>query len=276
MRVVTDDGVGLEVVEQGQGPTLLLVHGFGGAKEDFADQAGALALRSHVVTFDHRGHGESDSPPDASSYSLDRLALDTIAVADAVGADQFRLLGHSLGGMVARRVVLAQLQRVEALVLMDTAPGPVPGLDGELIEMGCVIALNEGMTELKRIMDAFSPLGTPAYERILAERPGYLEFNDRKWATLSAVMWATLGREIRDQPDQLAALAGVRCPTLVIVGEQDTPFLGVSRDMTETIPDAVLVVVPNAGHSPQFENPAAWLSAIEGFLDASRRESPAA
>lgn len=276
MRVVTDDGVGLEVVEQGSGPTLLLVHGFGGAKEDFADQAGTLAQQFHVVTFDHRGHGESDSPPDPSSYTFDRLARDTIAVANAVGADQFRLLGHSLGGMVARRVVLAHPQRVEALILMDTSPGPVPGLDGELIEMGCVIALNEGMDELKRIMDAFSPLGTPAYERILAERPGYQEFNDRKWASLSPVMWATLGREIRDQPDQLAAMAGVRCPTLVLVGEQDTPFLGVSRDMVETIPGSVLVVIPNAGHSPQFENPAAWLSAIEGFLDSTLRESPAA
>jgi len=276
MRVVTDDGVGLEVVEQGSGPTLVLVHGFGGAKEDFADQASTLAQRFHVVTFDHRGHGASDSPPDASSYSFDRLALDTIAVANAVGADQFRLLGHSLGGMVARRLVLAHPQRVEALILMDTSPGPVPGLDGELIEMGCVIALNEGMDELKRIMDAFSPLGTPAYERILAERPGYQEFNDRKWESLSAVMWATLGREIRDQPDQLAALTGVRCPTLVLVGEQDTPFLGVSRDMVETIPAAALVVIPDAGHSPQFENPDAWLRAIEGFLDSTRRESPAA
>ena len=65
----------------------------------------------------------------------------------------------------------------------------------------------------------------------MAERPGYHEFNDRKWETLSAVMWATLGREIRDQPDQLAALAVVTCPTLVIVGVQDEPFVGrVARD----------------------------------------------
>jgi pimeloyl-ACP methyl ester carboxylesterase len=89
-------------------------------------------------------------------------------------------------------------------------------------------------------------------------------------------MWATLGRAIRDQPDELAALAAVRCPTLVIVGEQDEPFLGVSRDMAATIPDAELVVVPDAGHSPQFENGPVWLSALEGFLDGLRRESPAA
>jgi pimeloyl-ACP methyl ester carboxylesterase len=276
MRVLTDDGVGLEVVEQGSGPTVLLVHGFGGAKEDFADQSDALASGHHVVTFDHRGHGESDAPPDAASYSLDRLALDTLAVADAVGANRFRLLGHSMGGMVARRVVLAHPQRVDALVLMDTSPGQVPGLDGELLEMAAVIALNEGMTELKRIMDAFQPLGTPAYERLMAERPDYVEFNDRKWANLSATMWATLGREIRDQPDQLAELAGVGCPTLVIVGEQDAPFVSVSHQMAETITGAELAVIPDAGHSPQFENPSVWLDALERFLAAARRESPAA
>lgn len=276
MRVVTDDGVGIEVVEQGKGPTLLLVHGFGGAKEDFADHLDALATRHHVVVFDHRGHGESDSPPNASDYTLDRMATDTLAVADAVGAERFRILGHSMGGMVARRVVLRAPERVDALVLMDTSPGPVPGIDGELLEMGAVIALNEGMDELKRIMDEFQPLGTPAYERTLSDRPGYQEFNDRKWATLSAVMWATMAREIRDQPDELARLAGVRCPTLIVVGEQDEPFLGVSQETADTIPGAEVVVIPDAGHSPQFESPAAWFAALDGFLDAQLRESPAA
>jgi 3-oxoadipate enol-lactonase len=149
-------------------------------------------------------------------------------------------------------------------------------MDGELIEMGAVIALGEGMTELKRIMDAFEPLSTPAYEKMLAERPDYKEFNDRKWAKLSAVMWATMGRAIRDQADELAALAGVRCPTLVIVGEQDLPFLGVSVEMAERIPGAELVVIPDAGHSPQFENADAWIAAVRGFLDAQLRQSPAA
>jgi pimeloyl-ACP methyl ester carboxylesterase len=276
MRVVVDDGVGLEVVERGTGPALVLVHGFGGAKEDFADHVDALATRFHVVTFDHRGHGESDAPEDPASYSLDRLATDTLAVIDAVGAEQALLLGHSMGGMVVRRVVLRAPDRADALVLMDTSPGPVPGMDGEILELGCEIAVTDGMDELKRVMDAFAPLNTPAYERLLAERPGYQEFNDRKWATLSMVMWTTLIREIRDQPDQLADLAAVSVPTLVIVGEQDEPFVGVSRKMAATIPGAELVVVPDAGHSPQFENPSAWLAALERFLDAAQRESPAA
>jgi pimeloyl-ACP methyl ester carboxylesterase len=276
MRVVVDDGVGLEVVERGSGPTLVLVHGFGGAKEDFADHVDALASRYHVVTFDHRGHGESDGPDDPAAYTLDRLATDTLAVIDAVGEERAMLLGHSMGGMTVRRVALRAPERVDALVLMDTSPGPIPDVDGELLEIGAQIALTDGMDELKRVMDAFQPLSTPAYERLLANRPGYQDFCDRKWATLSAVMWATLARAIRDQPDELAALAGVAVPTLVLVGEQDDPFLDVSRAMATTIPGAQLVVIPAAGHSPQFENPSAWLGAVERFLDAAVRESPAA
>ena len=203
MRIVTDDGVGLEVVDRGAGPALVLVHGFGGAKEDFSDHVEALARDHRVITLDLRGHGESDGPADEASYSLDRFAADIANVADALDLPTVRLLGHSMGGMIVRRFVLACPDRVEALVLMDTSPGPVPGMDAELIDLGVQIAREQGMDELKRVMDAFSPLGTAAYERTLVERPGYREFNDRKWETLSPAMYTKMLVEIRDQPDEL-------------------------------------------------------------------------
>src|SRR5215471_9761448 len=101
MRITMDDGIGLAVEVAGSGPGLVLVHGFGGAKEDFADHVPALARDYTVVIFDHRGHGASDKPEDPAAYSLERLAADTLAVADGAGLDAFRLLGHSMGGMVA-------------------------------------------------------------------------------------------------------------------------------------------------------------------------------
>src|SRR5262245_29664910 len=119
MRITTDDGLSLEALVEGSGPGLLLVHGFGGAKEDFLDHVPALARDHTVVVFDHRGHGASDKPADRSAYSLDRLIADTLQVADAAGLDEFRLLGHSMGGMVARRVALRAPERVTALVMMD-------------------------------------------------------------------------------------------------------------------------------------------------------------
>jgi pimeloyl-ACP methyl ester carboxylesterase len=267
VRVRTDDGVGLEVLVEGDGPGLVLVHGFGGAKEDFADHVPALARRSRVVTFDHRGHGESDAPDSVDAYSLDRLAADVLAVADACGLGEFRLLGHSMGGMTVRRVVLGAPERVEALILMDTSPGPVKGIDPDLIDVAAEYGLAEGKVALKELLDSAPVLGTPAYEQLLESRSGYREFQDAKWEALSVVMWCAMAREIAHQPQQLEVLEAVACPTLVIVGDQDVPFIGDSRRMAEAIPDARLVVVPDAGHSPQFENPDAWLAALGEFLD---------
>jgi len=276
VHIVTDDGVGLAVVDRGTGPALVLVHGFGGAKEDFSDQLDDLARDHRVVIFDLRGHGESDGPEDESRYSLDRFAADLSNVVDALGIATFRLLGHSMGGMIVRRFVLAHADRVDALVLMDTSPGAPPGLDSGIIDLGVQIANEQGMGELKRVMDAFAPLDTPAYQRSLVERPGYREFGDAKWETLSRAMYTRMLIEVRDQPDQLAELATVRCQTLVMVGVQDETFVGVSEVMARTIPDAQLVVIDDAGHSPQFENGAMWLAVLREFLAQVDAESTAA
>lgn len=276
VRIITDDGVGLEVVSRGAGPALLLVHGFGGAKEDFSDQVDDLALDHQVITLDLRGHGESDGPEDEACYSLDRFAADLFNVVDALGLTTFRLLGHSMGGMIVRRFVLAAPDRVDALVLMDTSPGPPPGLDSDIIDLGVEIANADGMAELKRVMDAFAPLDTPAYQRSLAERPGYRDFADAKWETLSRAMYTQMLVEVRDQPDQLAELAGVRCPTLVMVGVQDTTFVGVSEAMAATIPDSRLVIIEDAGHSPQFENGSVWIEVLRDFLADVDAQSTAA
>jgi len=271
MRIEMDDGVGLVVERTGSGPPLLLVHGFGGAKEDFADHVDALAEHTAVAVFDHRGHGESDHPADEAAYSLGRLTADTLGVADALGWPRFRLLGHSMGGMVARRLVLARPERVDALVLMDTSPGPPPGVDPALVEVAVQIERSEGMAALKAVVDELDPIATPAFERLLRERPGYREFCDRKWAAQSGQMWAALATEMVHQPDQLDALGGLRCPTLVLVGEEDAAFLAVSEVMADRIPGAQLVVVPDAGHSPQFENPPAWFRAVDDFARVDPR-----
>jgi len=263
-----NDGVGLAVEVAGEGPGLLLVHGLGGAKEDFADHVPTLARDHTVVIFDHRGHGASDNPTDPAAYSLDRLRVDTLAVADATGLEHFRLLGHSMGGMVARGIAITETSRVDALVMMDTSAGPIPGFDPALMDIACDVALTEGKQALKELLDMASALETPAYKRVLAARPGYPEFEARKWDDLSEIMWGTLARELAYQSDDLPAMSALTCPVLVIVGEQDEPFVIASQLMADAIPGARLVSIPNAGHSPQFENPEAWIAALTGFLSA--------
>lgn len=269
MRVRTDDGVDLAVVEAGAGPPLLLVHGLGGSKEDLTEHFDALARRARVVTFDHRGHGESDKPDSAAAYSFDRLAADTLVVADALGLGAFRLLGYSMGGMVARRLALAVPERIDAMVFMSTAASPPPALDPDLVRAGAALALEPGgMAQLRVLLDEGDALGSEANRRLHGERPGYREFGEYKWNALSSVGWATLVVELVSQPDELDRLRELRCPTLVVVGEEDAAFLEPSRAIASAMPGAHLVEIASAGHAPQFENPAAWLAAVEGFLHA--------
>ena len=131
------------------------------------------------------------------------------------------------------------------------------------------VVRTEGVERLLELMnERDAPLATAADARVRAEREGYVEWNDRKFRTSSAEMWAAMATEILAPHDRLPALAGIDVPTLVVVGDQDVPFLAASQAMADTIPGARLVVLPDAGHSPQFEAPAAWWEAVSGFLAA--------
>jgi pimeloyl-ACP methyl ester carboxylesterase len=267
MRITMNDGVDLVADVAGEGPGLLLLHGLGGWREDFADHVDRLARDHTVVAFDHRGHGASDKPTDPAAYSFARIVEDTLAIADATGLDHFRLLGHSMGGMVARKIVLQDPARVDALVMMDTSAGPVPGFDPSLMDIACDVALNQGKAALKELLDFGGALETPAYTRVLADRPGYKEREAEKWAGVSEIMWGTLAHELAHQGDDLPALAAsLRAPLLVLVGEQDEHFVIASHLMVDAIPHAQLAVIPDAGHSPQTENAAAWIAALTDFL----------
>ena len=266
------DDVRLAIAEAGAGGRpVMLVHGFTGAKEDFTDFLEPLAERGwHAVAPDLRGHGASDQPANEGSYSLAVMAADLLALADRLGWERFVLLGHSMGGMVAQHLLIAEPERVGALVLMDTTHGPVDWVEPDTAELAAAIVRQEGipaLMEALKVLRDEDPLMTPAFLRLLHERPGYSEFCDAKLLACSPVMWLAMAPALLTQLDRLDRLAEVDVPTLVIVGEQDTPFVAHGERMAKTIPGAQLAIIPNAGHSPQFENTDAWWGALSGFLE---------
>jgi pimeloyl-ACP methyl ester carboxylesterase len=265
--------IDLRVAEAGpvDGRPLLLVHGFGGAKEDFTDHLDALgALGWRVVAPDLRGHGESEWPKGEDAYSFATFADDLADLASSLGWRSFTVLGHSMGGMVVQELVLSRPQLVDALVLMDTAHGPMGWLDRDMLAMGVAVVREQGVdayVDLTSALMESDPLVTPAFRRLLAERPGYAEFCDAKARATSADMRAAMMLAFVDQRDRLPLLASsVTAPTLCIAGEQDNGFVDHCRAMAAAIPGARLEVIPDAGHSPQFENPNAWFAALSVFL----------
>ncbi len=256
----------------GAGDPLLLVHGFTGAKEDFADFLDVFGDRGwHVVAPDLRGHGGSEHPDAEEAYSLEAMAADLWAVVDELGWERFDLLGHSMGGMVAQVMALHAPQRIGSLVLMDTSHGTVTGTDADMVALAIAVVRAEGVD---RLVDLAAEHDTreraPAEVRVRAERPGYVEFGERKMRACAPAMYAAMADELLAPHDRLPALAGLDVRTLVVVGEQDVEFVGPSQRLAATIPGAQLEVVPDAAHSPQFENPDRWWKVISRFLDDGR------
>ena len=276
MRVDLGD-VELEVAQAGEGgEPLLLVHGFTGAKEDFGDWMEPFAdLGFHAVAPDLRGHGASDHPEDEAAYSLEIFADDLDALIVELGWERSTLVGHSMGGMVAQVLATRVPEDLRGLVLMDTSHGSVEGIDPELVEFAQGVARNQGIEAVADILaEMESPLDTPAHLRLLAEREGYAEFGDRKLRASSAAMYAAMVGELTAQEDRLNALRGLTVPTLVLVGDLDRPFLDDSERLRAAIPGARLVVVPGAGHSPQFEAPDVWWGAVSRFVQQVTRDRP--
>src|SRR6478735_8260574 len=109
-----------EDVGEGTRP-FVLVHGLTGFRDDFRERMAALAELGRTIIYDHRGHGDSTNTGDPTSYSFAQLVDDLAGLLDALGVPTCDLLGHSMGGMIALRFVLAHPERVASLVLMDTA-----------------------------------------------------------------------------------------------------------------------------------------------------------
>ena len=263
----------LAVTEAGTGGRpLLLLHGFTGAKEDFTDYLDPLAERGwHAVAPDQRGHGASAQPEDETSYSFEAFAADLFGLLDALGWERCVALGHSMGGMVVQTAILEAPERFEALVLMDTSHRGLRA-DPELVELGVAIARAEGIAAVMAAQDALGPdqpLGTGPHRRLLDTRDGYREFGARKMLASSPAMYAAMLQMITaaESIDRLPDLPRISVPTLVVVGEEDAPFRKPSKRMADAIPGAELVVLPDSGHSPQFESPELWWKALTGFLD---------
>jgi pimeloyl-ACP methyl ester carboxylesterase len=228
------------------------------------------------VAPDHRGHGASAKPAEESAYSIEILGADVLALADTLGWDTYVALGHSMGGMLLQVAALRAPERLDAIIMMDTSSEPLAAIDPKQVAAAQGIVRERGIDALADILATREGLlTTPAHERLLAEKPGYKEFGERKLRATSPALYAAIAGQMPTRTSVLEDLRKIDVPALVIVGEQDKPFIAPSERMAETFPQGRLAVIPNAGHSPQFENRDAWWAALTGFL-SSLPPAPAA
>ena len=258
------NGIKIAVDDRGRGGVpLVLVHGFTGSRLDFADVIDELATDRRVVAWDHRGHADSTNTGDRKTYTYDQLSADMEAVVDELGLERFDLLGHSMGGIVAMKYVLAHPDRVRSLILMDTLATP-DAIPAEIIQLMVDTARDGGMELVLERTLAFESDG----QRLPAESHDVvLERVRHKLTNMDIEAYLGLGQELVTFDPLLNRLrTELRCPTTVIVGENDVGLHGAATAMVEAIEGSVAVTIPDAAHSPQEENAPAWLAAVRDHL----------
>jgi pimeloyl-ACP methyl ester carboxylesterase len=269
---VSARGIEIEVEEAGTGDRpFVLVHGYTGSRDDWLEQIPRLSDLGRTLAIDQRGHGGSTNSGDPDDYRLDKLASDLDAALTALDVPACDLLGHSMGGMVALRFALAHPERVLSLVLMDTVARPFRFIPPALLEPAVALTRSQGMAALAKVLRAGRGMPRPAAAVSAEEAMG----SERWWSRIEAKLlnmdpaaYEGLGGAHHDGVvDRLGEIA---CPTLVMVGEQDVVFLGLADELEAGIADARRVTIPDAAHSPQLENPEAWLAAIREHLARAR------
>ncbi len=250
MTVLDRDGAQLHFEQTAERPgrlPLLLSHGFASSSSMWAPNLAALSADRKVITWDIRGHGRSDSPADPAAYSAQLCVDDMVAVLDACGVELAALGGLSLGGFLSLACTVAHPGRVGALVLVDTGPG---------------YRSDRGRDRWNRYAVA---------QAASFEAEGLAALRDSREVTGAAhdpagLALAARGILVQHSSEVIDSLASLAVPTLVIVGEEDTPFLAAADHMAASIPGARKVVLEGAGHASNLDRPAAFDEAVTSFL----------
>ncbi|MFL5298523.1 MAG: alpha/beta fold hydrolase [Phenylobacterium sp.] len=249
MPMLDRDGVKLYYEVHGAGPALILTHGYSATSQMWAGQIASLAPHFTVITWDMRGHGQSDYPEDPAQYSEEATVADMAALLDAVGAKDAVVGGLSLGGYMSLAFHRAHPERTRALLIIDTGPGYKNDQARDGWNANAIARA-----------ERFEREGLPDTARASAE------VRLARHRDASGLARAARGMLTQRDARVIESLPAVAVPSVVIVGANDTPFLAASDYMAAKIPGAKKVVIPNAGHSANIDQPEAFNAALLDFL----------
>jgi 3-oxoadipate enol-lactonase len=263
---LTANGIEINYAIEGDGPMVTFSHSLGCHLGMWDEQAQALRGRYRVLRFDTRGHGQTSAP--AGAYSLDQMAEDLHGLLGGLGIKATHFVGLSMGGMIGQLFALKYPAMVQSLVLCDTT-SRYPAAAAPIWEERIRTVEAKGM----------EPLVQPTLERWFTA-----PFRARRKDVMERV-----GAMIRSTPpagyigcchavpkiDVTDRLGAVRCPALVIVGEEDpgTP-VEMARQLHAALPAAELAILRSASHLSNVEQPAEFNRVLAGFLDKVTGRSP--
>jgi 2-succinyl-6-hydroxy-2,4-cyclohexadiene-1-carboxylate synthase len=256
----------------GDGPPLLLLHGFTGSRSSFAHLRSLLAPRADVVAVDLPGHGESPFDEDTTFTStLDAL----LGLLDKLGLPQVDVAGYSLGARLALGLAVASGTRIRRLVLESGSPGLRRRHDrGERRREDEALAVRIETEGVAAFVQSWEAL--PLFVGVRTLPAEVQEALRRRRLSGDAGGLALCLRRLGlgTQPSYWSALPSIRTPTLLLSGARDVKFTALAHRMAAELPVVWGHVFAGVGHAPHLEVPEAWAREVTGFLAAPWMERP--
>lgn len=261
MQTLNINGADLKVLDRGQGPVVMLVHGFPLTHAMWQPQIEALASDYRIIAPDLRGFGESSVTP--GTVTMRQFADDLAGVLDALGiTEPVTYCGLSMGGYIGWQFVQNFPERLKSLICCDTkatadseeAIQKRHKLAASVLKHG-VGVLAQAMPEklfAKATLDQQGPVVEQCKRMMLSAHP------EGAAAAL---------RGMAERPDCSSLLSTIQVPTLIIVGEDDQiTTVEEMREMASVIPQSQFLEVANAGHMAPLEQPGPVNEALKAFL----------
>ena len=247
------NGIDIEYQDGGSGAPVLLSHGYSATGRMWDGQRETLGNRYRIVSWDMRGHGSTSSPDDPAQYSHALTVADMRALLGHLGIGRAVIGGLSLGGTMSLAFYRAHPELTRALVICDSGPG----------------FRNEKAREdwNQRAQQRAADLEARGLA-VLEGRSAETRQAIRHHKSAQGLAHAARGMLAQRDASLIESLPEIRVPTLVIVGDQDTPFIAACEYMAKKIPGAKLEVIAGAGHSSNLDQPEAFNRALGRFLDA--------
>jgi len=266
MSTFTIDGKTMHYLDKGEGSVLVFGHSYLWDKEMWAPQIEVLSQHYRCIVPELWSHGQSDAAP-AGTRNLNDYAQDVLSLLDHLKIDSFSLIGLSVGGMWATELTALAPTRVKSLVLMDTFVGLEPQ-----VTHSKYFAMLDMIRDLRKVPEVLIEQITPIFfarnvQQVHPELAAKFSNKLRAIAGQQAVDITQIGRMIFARRDAFEDLEKFALPTLIMVGAQDMPRPPYEAQlMQDAISGSQLVVIPDAGHIANLEQPEFVTDKLVTFL----------
>jgi len=248
MPTLNRNGVNIYYEVQGSGPTMLLTHGFSATSEMWKANLAALSQKYRVIVWDMRGHGRSDYPEDVASYSEALTVGDIAALLDVHDAEQAIIGGHSLGGFMTLAFHVSHPNRCKALMLFDTGPG---------------YKKDEARAGWNKRAEAMAQTYETKGLAALGRSAEVLACTHR---SVDGLARAARGMLAQKDARVINSLEAIKVPALVLVGSKDEAYFAATDYMASKTPGAKKVVIADAGHAANIDQPEVFNRVVLDFL----------